>query len=123
MQQTESASQRSSSSVLTSLQVGGLVFAAIGIILAVFGAVTNLERFFPSYLLAFLFWLEVTLGCLGFLLVTGLIQGDWTVATQRILSAGARVVPLMVILLLPILFNLGGLYPWVDNAAGGTTHA
>ena len=123
MQQTESAPQSSNSSVLTSLQVGGLVFAAIGIILAVFGAVTNLERFFPSYLLAFLFWLEVTLGCLGFLLVTGLIQGDWTVATQRILSAGARVVPLMVILLLPILFDLGGLYPWVDNAAGGTTHA
>lgn len=123
MQQTESAPQSTNSSTLTTLFVGGLLFAAIGIVLAVVGVVTDLERFFPSYLLAFLFWLEITLGCLGFLLITGLIQGDWTIAVQRIVAAGARVVPLMAILLLPLLFNLEGLFPWVNQAVTeGATH-
>ena len=45
-------------------------------------------EFFRSYLVAFLFWLGITLGCLALLMVQHLTGGNWALVIRRILEAG-----------------------------------
>lgn len=94
----------------------------VSIILLFIGARIAPERFMASYLTAFLYWVEISLGCLGVLLVTNLMKSRWGVAVQRIAAAGALTIPLMAILFVPILFVLGDLYPWTDAAYPAQAH-
>ena len=52
----------------------GLVGLAIGVIAALTG---NQERFFQSYLVAFIFWLGLSLGSLAFLMTHYLTGSRW----------------------------------------------
>ncbi|MEO0561253.1 MAG: hypothetical protein AAF125_04020 [Chloroflexota bacterium] len=94
------------------IQTIALGVAIGGAILAFIGAFVNIDRFFQTYLVGYMVWLNMTLGCVGFLIVLYLVNGRWGFATQRVFAAGARIVPLMAILFLPILFRLPQLYPW-----------
>ena len=53
-------------------------------------------QFFRSYLLAWLFWLGIALGCLGILMLQHLSGGAWGVVIRRILESGTRTLPMMV---------------------------
>jgi hypothetical protein len=70
--------------------------------------------FFRAYLLAYLFWLGIALGCLALLMVQHLIRGVWGAVIQRLLEAGSRTLPLMALLFVPLLFGLKSLYIWVQ---------
>lgn len=94
------------------IQLGAIIVAVIGIVFSLFGMQANLDRFFQSYLVSFVYWLELSLGCLGFLLIVNVVHGAWGIAVQRVFAAGARTVPLMALLFLPLLFALDRLYPW-----------
>ena len=63
-----------------------------------------IEQFFRSYLIAYLFWLGVALGCLPVLMLHHLVGGTWGFVIRRILEAGTRTLPLMVVLFVPLLF-------------------
>ncbi len=77
------------------------------------GALTgSAERFFQSYLVAYLFWLGLTLGSLAFLMIHFLTGGRWGLTIRRVNEASASTIGLMAVLFLPLLFNLPGLYPW-----------
>ena len=80
------------------------------------GAASNPRQFFHSWLLGFLFWLGMSLGCLSLLLLHHLVGGSWGFVIQRILEAGARMVPLALLAFLPLLAGLTYLYPWTDAA-------
>lgn len=92
------------------LIIGGILLLLV-ILLFIGGRIAP-ERFMASYLTAFLYWVEISLGCLGILLVTNLIKSRWGVAVQRIAAAGALTLPLMGIMFIPLIFFLGDLYPW-----------
>jgi hypothetical protein len=118
----------SSRSLFRTLQVGGVGVAVVGLLLTIFGVVTDLEHFYQVYLIAFLFWIEVSLGCLGFFLLLNIVQGGWGFAVKRIMAAGARTIPVMGLLFIPLLFSLGRLYPWANGevpleGAYGTYHS
>lgn len=71
---------------------------------------------YGAFLFAWVFWLGLGLGCLGLLLLHHVFRAQWGRATLPALEAGARTLPLLFVLFLPVL--LGGLpqlYPW----AGG----
>ncbi len=68
--------------------------------------------FFRSYLIAFLFWLGITLGCLALLMVQHLTGGSWALVIRRILEAGTRTLPLMAVAALPLLAGMKTLYVW-----------
>ncbi len=87
----------------------GLVGLAIGVIAALTG---NQERFFQSYLVAFIFWLGRSLGSLAFLMTHYLTGSRWGLTVRRVTEAGASTIWLMAIFFIPLLFNLQGLYPW-----------
>lgn len=90
--------------------VGGLVLCGVGVLL-------NQTQFFRSYLLAYLFWLGIPLGCLPILMLHHLVGGAWGAVVRRILEAGTRTLPLMVLLFVPLLFGLHDVYSWARPEA------
>ena len=73
-------------------------------------------QFFRSYLLAFVFWMGLPLGCGALLMIQYLIGGTWGFPLRRPLESGTKTFYLMAVLVLPILFKLPLLYPWANSA-------
>ena len=73
-------------------------------------------QFFRSYLLAFVFWIGLPLGCSAILMLHNLIGGTWGFPLRRPLESGTKTFFLMAVLVLPILFRLPVLYSWADPA-------
>lgn len=70
------------------------------------------ELFFRSYLLAYVFWIGIALGCLAILMLQHLSGGGWGLVIRRVLESGTRTLPLMALLFVPIIFGMGHLYEW-----------
>lgn len=113
MPHAESNAQR-----LNGIQMGALVVAGLGIVLSIFGVASDLDHFFHLYLTSFVFWVELSLGCFAVMMLSIIIDADWTYAIQRMAAAGTRTIPLMAVLFIPLLFGLGQVYPWAGEAAG-----
>jgi hypothetical protein len=100
-------------------QQRALIVGAVFMLLLVAGAFLpalggGVGQFFRSYLVGYVFWVGVTLGCLGLLMLQHLTGGAWGLAIRRVLEAGTRVLPLMLLLFLPIaIFGLSHLYEWM----------
>jgi hypothetical protein len=93
-----------------------LVLALVGLALALVGAFLDWDQFWRSYLLAYLFWLEIGLGSLGLTMIHHLVGGRWSALIRRLMETGAMTLPLMAILFLPLTLGLTTLYPWTDPA-------
>ncbi len=90
-----------------------LALGLVGLIVAVIAAFSgNQERFYQSYLVAFIFWLSVSLGSLAFLMVHYLTGSRWGLTVRRVNEAAAGTIWLMGLFFIPLLFNLRGLYLW-----------
>jgi len=72
------------------LQRGAAMAAAVGILALLLGLVLDPTQFFRSYLLAYLFWIGIGVGCLCIAMIHHLSGGAWGVVIRRILEAGAR---------------------------------
>jgi hypothetical protein len=68
--------------------------------------------FYPAYLVAWLFWLGISLGSLAIGLLHHLTGGAWGLVIRRELEAAYSTLPLMAILFLPLLAGMEWLYPW-----------
>ena len=90
------------------------LFVAGGVLLAggVVDGIFHREQFFRSYLLGFMFWIGLSLGCAAFLLMNYLTGGKWGLPIKRPLEAGVRTLPLMVAFVVPLLFGMHSLFPW-----------
>jgi hypothetical protein len=85
--------------------IAGLVLAAIGLLI-------SREQFFRSWLWAFLFWFGLGMGCLPLLMLYHLVGGSWGFTIRRIVESGARTIPVMAVLFVPVLFGVHYLYEW-----------
>src|SRR4051812_29906316 len=72
--------------------------------------------FFHGYLVAFLMFTGLTLGCIGLGLLVSVVGGRWGEVVRPIIAAGAKAVPLMAVLFLPLLLGLSDIYPWANKA-------
>jgi hypothetical protein len=96
----------------------GLLFGAASLVLALLPATR--EQFFHSYLLAFIFWLGITLGSMCFLMIQHLTGGKWGMVIRRPLEAGMNTLPLMAVLFIPLVAaGLPYLYTGNHEAVGG----
>ncbi|QDU98095.1 hypothetical protein [Lignipirellula cremea] len=91
-----------------------LVAAAVGGALCGLAALLDLEQFLRSYLVGFLFWWAVNVGCLGLLMLYYLVGGRWGEAIRPMLESGRALVPLTAVLFLPLAFGLHYVYPWTE---------
>jgi len=76
------------------------------------GVTLNKAQFFQSYLFGYLFWFGIAVGCFSVVALHHLVGGSWGFVIQRILEAGSRTLPLMLILFLPVFFGMSELYLW-----------
>ncbi len=74
--------------------------------------------FFHAYLVAFVFYLTITLGSLFFVMLHHLARAGWSVTLRRLAEALSGNVALMAILFVPLAFNLNAIYPWAEQKAG-----
>jgi hypothetical protein len=88
-----------------------------GTLLAIVGLVLDREQFLRSYLFGYLFWLGMAIGCMAILLLHHTVGGKWGMLIRRMCEAGARTIPYMAVLLIPMLLNLPVLYPWARPEA------
>jgi hypothetical protein len=97
-----------------------LTVGIAGGLISVVGLWTNPAQFFQSYLVAYMFVLGVTLGCLALGMVHQLSGGAWGVVIRRSIGAASRVLPVLTVLFLPLVFGMSHLYEWThaDVVAG-----
>lgn len=91
--------------------------AIVGGVIGLIGAVSDVDHFFHIYFLAIMFWLQIALGCLGVVLLLNLLSSPWGFAVRRIAEAGARTLPLVALLFLPVLLGMGRIFPWAEAGA------
>jgi hypothetical protein len=93
-----------------------LIAAVIGAIALVIGGFVDPAQFFRSYLLGYVFWIGMTLGCLALLMLQHLSGGQWGFLIRRPCEAASRLFPMMLVLFVPLFFGLGYLYHWAHSS-------
>src|SRR5437868_8143980 len=91
------------------LGVGG-----IALIVWAVGLYFNPEQALRSWLLGFIFWDGIGLGSIGILMLQYLTGGAWGVVIRRILEAGSRTLPIIILLFIPLAIGVGtrSVYEW-----------
>ncbi len=89
-----------------------LIAGAAALALCVPGMLADPAQMLRSYLVAYLFWMGIALGCFALLMLHHMVGGGWGAVIRRLLESGTRTLPLMALLLAPVLLNLPKLYLW-----------
>ncbi len=92
----------------------------VGLVICIIGILKAPDRFFPSYLLAFMFVLGLSLGSLGLLMLQHLTGGNWGIIIRRPLESATRALALVAVLFVPIFFGTRYLYAaWLNAPPSG----
>lgn len=112
---------------LDQFQRRALIVGVIGVAVCALGAFFDLDQFFRSYLLGYVFWAGIALGCLAILMLQHMSGGAWGLVIRRLLEAATRTFPLLALLFLPIAFGVRSIYIWAQpshaNASEALKHA
>lgn len=96
-------------------QMRSLIVGVVGaLILVATGSMWH-EVFMRGYLVGFMLWLGLSLGCLALLMLQYVTGGLWGLISRRFLEAAAKCFPLMAILFIPVALAAPHFYPWVDH--------
>jgi hypothetical protein len=114
---TMTTSSQSAAADLARPQSLALRVGVVGLVLCAVGWMASPEQFFRSYLFGWIFWVGLGIGCLPVLMIHHLTGGAWGLVIRRPLEAGARTLPLMLLLFVPILFGVHSLYLWARPEA------
>jgi hypothetical protein len=102
------------------IRQSALIVGVVGLVICIIGIVKAPDRFFPSYLLAFMFVLGLSLGSLGLLMLQHLTGGNWGIIIRRPLESATRVMALVAVLFVPIFFGMKYLYAaWLTAPPSG----
>lgn len=94
-----------------------LVVGAAALVLAILlGIPGGFSNFFHAYLAAFIFWFGVSCGCIGLTMLHHLTGGRWGDIMRPLLETGAKTLPLMALLFIPIIAGMKLIYPWTQPA-------
>lgn len=109
---TRLAEKFTAPAALDQVQRNALIASAVGIAGCVLGFLTSPDYFFRGYLTGWVYWLNITLGCLALMMVHQLSRGNWGVMARRIFESATRTFPLLLVLAVPLFFGFENLYPW-----------
>jgi hypothetical protein len=98
--------------VAHTIQTQSLFIGLVGAVASIVGAFLAPDSFYSAYLVGYMFWLGLALGCMAILMLYHLVGGAWGTVIRRILESGMMTLPMMFVLFLPILFHLPRLYFW-----------
>lgn len=101
---------------LGGIQTKALIVGVLGLVIGIGGAVATggKQLALQTYLVAYIFWVGISLGSLGLLMVQYLGGGGWGLVIRRILESGASTLWLMLAGFLVVIYGMmaGGLYEW-----------
>lgn len=96
-----------------------LVVGVVGLAISLtgmFGLFGDPKLAFQGYHFGFFYWLLLGLGCLGMSLLAHATRGRWTLPLIRIWESGARTIPIVMLLYLPVLgFGMKYVYEWMHT--------
>ena len=99
------------------LQRLGLMAAGAGAVLCLVGLFLSPAYFFRAWLVGWVFWMGVALGCQAIFMLHHMTRGAWGLVVRRVLEAASRTLPLLLILFLPLAFGMRELYEWARPEA------
>ncbi|MBX9789001.1 MAG: hypothetical protein K2Y37_08815 [Pirellulales bacterium] len=85
-------------------------------VICALGWLIDSAGFYRAYLWGYVYWLNIALGLVGWLLLQNLAGGRWSVAIIDVLSSGARTLKWLAQLFLPIALGIPSLYRWAQPA-------
>ena len=100
--------------VIARIQQRSLVIGVVLLLAAVVAALVTHSpaQFFRSYLLGYVWWLGISLGCLAVLMMQHLTGGLWGFVIRRPLEAAVRILPLLAVMFVPLIVGIPYLYVW-----------
>jgi hypothetical protein len=105
------------------LPLAGSAVSIVGLLLCLaLGRGEAAKQLYFSWLVAFVFFFSIAIGCLYFLLIHQATQAGWGVVVRRFAENAAATLPLFAILFLPIAFGLRELYPWARQELVDVDH-
>jgi hypothetical protein len=108
---------------LDAAQRVGLGMFAVALVAIVAGWASNPEQLYRGYLTGFMVAGGLPVACLALLMLHHMVGGEWGVVMRRILEAGTRTLPYMILLGLPIWFlMMPTLYEWARPEAVAHDH-
>ena len=99
------------------LQRRAMIVGAAGAVIGALGVVLHPDQFMPSWLIGFLFFTSLSLGCLGLLMLQHMTGGQWGLVGRRIFEAGTRLLPLAALFFVPIVIFAPSLFLWARPEA------
>lgn len=96
-------------------RLGYLLFA-IGILLGGISYFVEPVRASFNYLIMFVFLLSLGLGSLFLIAIEYITGADWSVQLRRITEFLASVILVLIILVIPLLFNLSNIFQWLNKS-------
>lgn len=99
----------------------GVVALIVGVVVGIVSG--GVPVLFRSYLVGYIFWVGMTLGCLAILLLQHLVRGSWGLVIRRLLEAGSRTLLPMAVLFAPIALGMHDLYIWTHHDLPAENHA
>jgi hypothetical protein len=93
---------------------------ALGLAGSIAGWIVAPGDFFVSYLFAHEFFLGLSLGALGLLMIHHLTGGYWGYSVRRFLESATGNLALLAVLFVPVFFGLRYLYPWKESSVIAT---
>jgi hypothetical protein len=85
----------------------------VGLAIGLYGFKTDPARFAFSYLFAYFVSLSLALGSMFFVLVLYMTKASWGVTVRRVAELFMRPMGTLVVLVLPLVFMLPYLFPWL----------
>jgi hypothetical protein len=96
------------------------IVAALGALGFAVAAYADRATAFQSYLFVWWFLLGISLGSVAMLAVHDLTGGGWGEVVRPALDSAVRLLPLVLVLVVPLLFGLADLYAWARPDAVAT---
>jgi len=90
----------------------GMVLLVVGIVLGVAAFFVDHTRAVYNYLIAFTFMISIGVGALFLIALEYIVGADWSVPIRRVVEFFAATIPLLALLVIPLLFNIGELFHW-----------
>lgn len=90
----------------------GMALLAVGVILGVAAFFVDHSRAVYNYLIAFTFMISIGVGALFLIALEYIVGADWSVPIRRVVEFFAATIPLLALLVIPLLFNIGELFHW-----------
>ncbi len=99
-----------------SVQKLGLLLLGIGLAAGAIGLIIDPHKFLLNYLIGFVLLVSIGAGSLFMVALEYIAGADWSVPIRRVNEFYASAVLLLIVLALPIIFNLKTVFHWADPA-------